>query len=771
MRIKMDKLNNRWKLSTKVTLANSISIVFVAGLLTLGLYWQICSVQRLAIQDRLQDILSFSAPQVDGDFHSLIRVPEDETGSFYHVISLRLKSIQETSPVIERIYTLRQLEDGRLVYVVYDNLGMQNDPAMHSSIGQEYSRSIPQLYEKLAATSGPLIENSFYTDEAGTFLSGYAPIYDQFRNLDGVLGIDLNVARVIAQETRTRQIAALIFLVTIPLSLFLGAWISRKLTSPVNDLMIGARLLGSGQFDQAVPVRSHDELGELAGTFNLMAAQLKRSMQVLELEIVKHKQVQKIQDAIYRISQAAISTDNMDELYFSIHAILGELMSVENFYIALYDPATDLISFPYYIDQYDEKPSTFEPGQGLTGYVLRTGKPLLATPDIFEELILQGELELVGTRPVDWLGVPLKVEDEIIGIMGVQSYTESVRFTQENVDLFEFVSSQVAQTIHRKRKNDSLNESNERYYRLFEESPVSLWEEDFSGAKKILDSYRQQGVTDFHAFLDSHPDVVLECASSVRILDVNNATLLLFKAKTKKDLIDNLQKVFCEESYKHFNKELESLVEGKLEFYQDTVNQTLDGQRIDVSMSWSVQPGYEHDFSRVIVTMVDITERRKNEIKLTYLSTHDALTGLYNRTFFDDAIKRIESGRQFPISIVMADVDDLKEINDRNGHAAGDETLKQTAKVLLSSFRSEDIIARIGGDEFAILMPATSATIAEKAIRRIKDNILTSTPDPAKHTIRLSLGTSTMEQGGSLEEGLKKADAQMYLDKQNKNNR
>jgi len=767
----MKNLSNGWKLSTKLTLANSISILFVAGMLTLGLYWQMRSVQRLAIQDRLQDILSFSAPQVDGDFHSLIRVPEDETGSFYRVISQLFRSIQETSPIIERIYTLRQLEDGRLVYVVHNDFSMQNDPATHFTVGQEYSYPIPQLYERLAATPGPLIEKSFYTDEAGTFLSGYAPIYDQFRNMDGILGIDINVASIIAHEARTRQIAALIFLATVPLSFLMGAWTSRRVTSPVNDLMIGARLLGSGQFGQVVPVRSQDELGELAGTFNLMAGQLQRSMQVLELEIVKHKQAQKMQDAIYRISQAAISTNNMEELYVSIHAILGELMSVENFYIALHDPATDLVSFPYYIDQFDEKPSTFEPGRGLTGYVLRTGKSLLTTPDTFEKLTRQGEVELVGTQPIDWLGVPLKVEDEIIGIMGAQSYSENVRFTQENVDLFEFVSSQVAQTIHRKRKNDSLNESNERYYRLFEESPVSLWEEDFSGAKQILDSYRQQGVRDFRTFLASNPDVVFECAEKIKVLDVNNATLTLFKAKNKADLLNNLKFVFCDESYIHFQDELVCLVEEKLEFYQDTVNQTLDGQRIDVSMSWSVQPGYEHDYSRVIVTMLDITERRKSEIKLTYLSTHDALTGLYNRTFFDDSIKRIESGRQFPISIVMGDVDDLKEINDRKGHAAGDEMLKQTAKLLLTSFRSEDIIARIGGDEFAILMPATSAAIAEKAIQRIKENILTSTSDPAKPTIRLSLGTSTMEQAGSLEEALKQADEQMYMDKQNKNNR
>jgi len=758
----MNKLSKSWKLSTKLTLANSISILFVAGMLTLGLYLHIRTTQRLVIHERLRDILSFSAPLVDGDYHSLIRLPEDENSAFFRVLSLRLNSIRDTSPIIERIYTLRKLEDGRLVYVVH------NDLIEHFNIGQDYARPIPDLYEKLAAMPGPMVEDKFSTDSSGTYLSGFAPIYDQFRNLDGVLVIDINADNVIAQEARARQIALLIFLVTVPLSLLLGSWISRKLTSPVNDLMIGARRLGNGQFDQAVPVRSHDELGELAGTFNLMAGQLQNSMQVLEQEIIQHKQSQKIQDVIYRISQAAISTKNMDELYESIHEILGELVSVENFYIALYDSEAEMISFPYYIDQYDEKPSAMEPGHGLTGYVLRTGKPLLANTDIFNDLIRQGEVELVGTLPIDWLGVPLKVEGEIIGVMGVQSYSENIRFTQDNMDLFVFVSSQVALTIQRKKADETLKLSNERYYRLFEESPISLWEEDFSGAKQILESYRQQGIKDFRPFLASNQEVVLECAAKIRILDVNNATVALFKARDKADLLDNLQLVFCDESYVLFQDELVALAEGRLEFFQDTINQTLDGQQMEISMSWSVQPGYEHDFSRVIVTMIDITERRKNELKLTYLSTHDGLTGLYNRAYFDDALKRLERGRQFPVSIIMSDVDDLKETNDQKGHMAGDEMLKQTAKVLLASFRSEDIVARIGGDEFAILMPATSTEIAEKAILRIKDNIQVSNSDPSTAMICLSMGTSTLEQPGSLEETLKQADASMYLDKQKK---
>ena len=151
----------------------------------------------------------------------MIRLPEDENTSFYRSISLRLKTIQETVPIIERIFTLRQLEDGSLVYVVAD------DKDVDFTVGQEYLHPHPELYEHLTAISRVYVEDSLYTNSAGTYFSGYAPIYDQFRNLDGVLGIDINAASVIALETKSRQIAAAIFLVSIPLSFLLGGWLAR----------------------------------------------------------------------------------------------------------------------------------------------------------------------------------------------------------------------------------------------------------------------------------------------------------------------------------------------------------------------------------------------------------------------------------------------------------------------------------------------------------------------------------------------------------------
>jgi diguanylate cyclase (GGDEF)-like protein len=114
----------------------------------------------------------------------------------------------------------------------------------------------------------------------------------------------------------------------------------------------------------------------------------------------------------------------------------------------------------------------------------------------------------------------------------------------------------------------------------------------------------------------------------------------------------------------------------------------------------------------------------------------------------------------------MADLDDLKETNDQEGHAQGDELLRQAARAIRAAFRSEDVVARIGGDEFAVLLPGMDANLVEKAKQRILANIGNQNAGKAGKPLQISMGVSTVEKGGSLEEGLKTADERMYEEKQ-----
>src|SRR5439155_1464816 len=180
-------------------------------------------------------------------------------------------------------------------------------------------------------------------------------------------------------------------------------------------------------------------------------------------DITERRRAEQIQLATYRISEAAHAAGNLHDLFAAIHEIVGGLMSAKNFYIALYDPAAELLSFPYFVDEYDTDFPAKRMGKGLTEYVLRTGLALLATPELHQELEQRGEVELIGPPSIDWLGVPLKAGDRTIGVFVAQTYMPGVRYGEREKHILQFVSTQVAMAIERKRAEEGLLENERRY--------------------------------------------------------------------------------------------------------------------------------------------------------------------------------------------------------------------------------------------------------------------------------------------------------------------
>ena len=172
--------------------------------------------------------------------------------------------------------------------------------------------------------------------------------------------------------------------------------------------------------------------------------------------------------------------------------------------------------------------------------------------------------------------------------------------------------------------------SEERYRMVFENSPVSLWEEDLSEVKIILDELKSSGVTDLESYLVDNPEVIKRCFNSLKIIDVNRAALILHGASKKEELLNNFSNFFTQESFITFRKELISIWNGKLQMSRDSVIKTITGEFRSVTVFFSVCLGYEDTLSRVIVSITDITDRKEMESNLR--KSEERYKSLYNNT-------------------------------------------------------------------------------------------------------------------------------------------
>jgi diguanylate cyclase (GGDEF)-like protein len=311
----------------------------------------------------------------------------------------------------------------------------------------------------------------------------------------------------------------------------------------------------------------------------------------------------------------------------------------------------------------------------------------------------------------------------------------------------------------------ALKQAEKRFRHLFEYAPISLWEEDYTALKKEFDNLHSQGVRDIETYLAAHPQAVDRFMRMIRVLDVNQRTLSLFGAKDKETLLMNLNKIFRDEMGSHFKSELIDMWEGKAYYERDGVNYSLSGEPINVQLAWTLMPGHEQDFGWVLVALQDITARKKAEDYLRYLGTHDVMTGVYNRAFFEETLQKLEANRSDPISVIILDLNGLKTANDTLGHHAGDNLIRRTAEVLKAGMDDGYIAARIGGDEFIIIMPNSNEQVAGELIERLQSLVKMNNKYYREPELSLSLGAATSKSGVSLEKVISLADDAMYSNK------
>ncbi|MDT8284963.1 MAG: GGDEF domain-containing protein, partial [Thermovirgaceae bacterium] len=249
----------------------------------------------------------------------------------------------------------------------------------------------------------------------------------------------------------------------------------------------------------------------------------------------------------------------------------------------------------------------------------------------------------------------------------------------------------------------------------------------------------------------------------LRGIGLDKETLEILGAGSKEELLENLPLIYQKDGSQLMKEEIIAIANGEESFEGEGINYTLDGRRLYVSVRWTIVRESGR-YERVLLSVEDITVRKDLEDRLRVMSFCDALTGLSNRALFEEEIIRLESGRFDPLGLVSLDVDGLKIANDYAGHSAGDELLGRTGKVLKKVFRESDVIARIGGDEFAMLLPQCDIEGLKKILERLQEELtLENENSPCSIPLSLSVGWAWRENREStIADMLASADQRMY---------
>ncbi|WP_449447042.1 EAL domain-containing protein [Thermomonas brevis] len=569
------------------------------------------------------------------------------------------------------------------------------------------------------------------------------------------------------------------------------------------------------------------------------------SIQRLQTSVKNLEQAEQLQHALFAIADMAASDRDMQSLLRGLHEIIGRLMYAENFYIALYDPQQETIRFIYFADEMDGRMydpevaiPTAQMGNSLTLGLIRHGRPVRGASEQITEMLGLAEDGAFGTPSIDFMGVPMRRDGQILGALVVQSYREGMSYTQSDCAVLGFVAEHVLNAVERKRGQEALEqrvadrthelaeanaqlqaqiaereraahlqatlyriaalannqESDEDFYRSIHQAVGELidaesfyialvsddgatlhfpYSVDASGERRGerpmsrgLSEYMlrhgktllidDQGVrnlvtagemdADHHAsrasavcwlgapLLGSDGVMGLVVVQSYRpelVYSAQDAELLTFVAH---QIASSVQRRQHAEALRNLNAELE--------------------QRVQV---------------RTRELRREISVREQVEAQLKHQVMHDPLTGLPNRLYLRDRLERALSSQQrnpqHAFALLYLDVDRFKLFNDSLGHLAGDAVLREVSRRLLECVRGPDIVSRLSGDEFAILLeeglqPATACKIAQRIQSRMQEAIQVGERDlQASVSIGIAISHPRYQ---TIDEMLHDADVALY---------
>ena len=463
------------------------------------------------------------------------------------------------------------------------------------------------------------------------------------------------------------------------------------------------------------------------------------------VDITERVRNDKIQQVLYNISQAANSAISLKELYQFIHKELGTIINTTNFYISLIDKEKDQLYFPYYRDEKDDifpPIINFSQSNNIDFHLSITGKSMLLNYSKIKELIKQKELSVGGalTKELIWLGTPLKIGDKIIGSMVVQSYTNPHLYTEGDIKMFEFASSQVAMAIQCKLTEETINKRQQEFFSLFQSSPEAL------------------------VHLDEKSNIL---NVNPRFTELFGYTLEEVKGRNINDGMIHPSDMIEE------GKNLDKIASSKEYFNYESIRKKKDGTHFPVSIS-GANIIINGEARGIIGTIIDITERKKMERELERLAHYDTLTNCYSRGYGLNLLGeqlKLARRKKTPILLIYLDVDNFKYINDTFGHQEGDKVLIEAVKLFKSTLREVDIICRLGGDEFLLIFPENSLDDVPIIRERLSKNLKKLNQSLNKpYQLNFSFGLSYYDPSNPqpMDELIRIADEKMYEEKKRK---
>ena len=290
-----------------------------------------------------------------------------------------------------------------------------------------------------------------------------------------------------------------------------------------------------------------------------------------------------------------------------------------------------------------------ERGRGPTGMAIRAGKFFICKNILADPNYAPWRDNAIKRGYSSSIALPLIANDQIFGALNIYASepdafdTEEVKLLMELADDLAYGIMTIRTRIAHKQIDDALRESENRYHALFENSPVSLWEEDFSEVKSFIDCLRDSGVTDLKKYIENNPEVVVQCAARVKIIDVNKATLDLYQAESKEHVQRGLNQIFGKKAYDIFQEELITLAGGATTFETEATTYTLHGSKNHIVLRLTIAPGFEKTWSKVFVSIIDVTKRKQaeNEIRLLLILTQDISESTDFRTAMQVVLRRV----------------------------------------------------------------------------------------------------------------------------------